>query len=48
MDVDSDEEQEEIEGVSDLDYNVVAPQPAQMGAHTPARSESSINNLDDY
>jgi hypothetical protein len=48
MDIDSDEEPEEIEGVSDLDYDVVAPQPAQMGAHSPARSESSVNNLDDY
>jgi hypothetical protein len=48
MDVDSDEELEEKEGVSNLDYEVVAPQPAQMGAHSPARSESSINNLDDY
>jgi hypothetical protein len=28
MDVDSDEEPEEIEGVSDLDYDVAAPQPA--------------------
>jgi hypothetical protein len=48
MDVDSDEEPEEMEGVSDLDYEVVAPQPAQMGAHSPARSESSVNNFDDY
>jgi hypothetical protein len=48
MDIDSDEEPEEIEGVSDLDYGVVIPQPAQMGAHYPARSESSVNNLDDY
>jgi hypothetical protein len=48
MDVDSDEEPEVIEGVSDIDYDVVAPQPAQMGVHSPARSESSVNNLDDY
>jgi hypothetical protein len=48
MDVDSDEEPEEIEGVFDLDYEVVAPQPARMGAHSLARSESSVNNLDNY
>jgi hypothetical protein len=48
MDVDSDEEPEEIDGVSDLDYDVVAPQPARMGAHYSAHSESSVNNLDDY
>jgi hypothetical protein len=48
MDIDSDEEPEEIEGVSDLDYDVVVLQPALMGAHSPARSESCVNNLDDY
>jgi hypothetical protein len=48
MDVDSDEEPEDIEGVSDLDYEVVASQPTRMGAHSPACSESSIKNLDDY
>jgi hypothetical protein len=31
MDIDSDEEPEEIDGVSNLDYDVVVPQPAQMG-----------------
>jgi hypothetical protein len=35
MDVDSDEEPVEMEGVSDLDYYIVAPQPAQMGVHPP-------------
>jgi hypothetical protein len=48
MDIDNDEELEEIEGVSDLDYDVVVPQPALMGAHSPARSESSVNSHDDY
>jgi hypothetical protein len=48
MDVDSDEEPDEIEGVSDLEYKVVAPQPGRMGAHSSAHSESSVNNLDDY
>jgi hypothetical protein len=48
MDADSDEEPEEIEGVSDLDYYVVALQPAHTGSHSPACSESSVNNLDDF
>jgi hypothetical protein len=48
MDINSDKEPEEIEGVSNLDYDIVAPQPALMGAHSPACSESSVNNLDDY
>jgi hypothetical protein len=48
MDIDSDKEPEEIEGVPNLDYDVVVPQPAQMETHSPARSESSVNNLDDY
>ena len=47
MDVDSEEEPEEIEGVSDLDFEAAAPQPAQMGAHSPVASEASINNLND-
>jgi TolA-binding protein len=34
MDIDSDEEPEEIEGVSDFDYDVVASQPALMGVST--------------
>ena len=48
MDVDSEEEPEEIEGVSDLDFEAAAPQPAQMGAHSPVASEASVNNLDDF
>jgi hypothetical protein len=48
MDVNSDEEPEEMEGVSDVHYYVVAPRPAHMGAHSPGRSKSSVNNLDDY
>jgi hypothetical protein len=48
MDIGSDDEPAEIEDISDLDYDFVVPQLAQMGAHSPARSESSVNNLDDY
>ena len=48
MDVDGEEEPEEIEGVSNLDFEVAAPQPAQMGAHSLVANEASINNLDDF
>jgi len=48
MDVDEEEEPEMIEGVLDLDFEVAAPQPAQMGAHSPVASEESVNNLDDF
>ena len=48
MDVDGEDEPEEIQGVSDLDFEVSAPQPAQMGAHSPVASEASVNNLDDF
>lgn len=47
-DVDSEEEPEEVDGISGLDYEAEAPQPAQMGAHSPAHSKSSVNNLDDF
>ena len=44
----SEDEPEEVQGVSDLDFEVAAPQPAQMGAHSPVASEVSVNNLDDF
>ena len=48
MDVDEEEEPEEIEGYSDVDFEEADFQPAQLGAHSPVASESSINNLDDF
>ena len=48
MDVDGENEPEEIQGVSSLDFEVAAPKPAQMGAHSPVASEESVNNLDDF
>ena len=45
MDVDGKDEPEEIQGVSDLDFEVAAPPPAQMGAHSPVASEASVNNF---
>jgi len=48
MDMDEEEEPEEIEGYSDVDFEEADPQPAQLGAHSPVTSESSVNNLDDF
>ena len=48
MDVDKEEEPEEIEGFSDMDFEEADPQPAQMGAHSPVSSVASVNNLDDF
>ena len=44
----SEDEPEEVQGVFDLDFEVAAPQPAQMGAHSLVANEASINNLDDF
>jgi chromosome segregation ATPase len=48
MDVDGEEEPEEIEGYSYVDFEEADPQPAQMGAHSPVSSVASVNNLDDF
>jgi hypothetical protein len=48
MDVDEEEEPEEVEGYSDVDFEETDSQPAQLGAHSPVASESSVNNLDDF
>ena len=48
MDVDEEEEPEEIEDFSDVDFEEADPQPAQWGAHSLVASESSVNNLDDF
>jgi hypothetical protein len=48
MDVDGEEDPEEIEGVSNLDFEAASPRPAQLGAHSPVASEASVNNLDDF
>lgn len=47
-DMDVDEEPEEIQDVSSMDFEGAAPQPPPMGAHSPVSSESSVNDLDDY
>ena len=48
MDVDDEEEPQDLQGVSELDFEEAAPQLAQMGAHSPVSSEESVNNLDDF
>jgi chromosome segregation ATPase len=48
MDVDGDEEPHEMEGVSEIDYEVGSPLPPPQGAQSPVRSESSVNDLDDF
>jgi len=45
MDMD---EEEEPEGYSDVDFEEADPQPAQLGAHSPVASESSVNNLNKF
>ena len=47
MEVDG-EEPEEMQGVSGMDFDAVAPQPPPMGVHSPVSSESSVNDLDDF
>ena len=42
------EEPQEVQGVSGLDTMSGVPMPPPQGAHSPVRSEASINNLDDF
>ena len=42
------EEPQEVQGVSGLDTVSGVPMPPLQGAHSPVRSESSVNNLDDF
>ena len=43
MQVDGEEEPQEIQGVSEMDFEEQAPQPMPIEAHTPAASEASVN-----
>ena len=43
MQVDGENEHQEIQGVSDLDFEEQAPQPALVKIHSPAASEASVN-----
>ena len=42
------EEPQEIQGVSGLDTVSGLPMPPPQGAYSPVRSESSVNDLDDF
>ena len=42
------EEPQEVQGISGLDTTSGVPMPPLQGAHSPVRSESSVNNLDDF
>ena len=43
MQVDGEEDPQEIQGVSEMDFEEQALQPAPVEAHTPAASEASVN-----
>jgi len=43
MQVDGADEPQEIQGVSEIDFEEQAPQPAQVQTHSPAESEASVN-----
>jgi len=44
MQVDSEEETQEMEGVSDVDFEDHGPQPALIAPHSPIESEASVHN----
>ena len=43
MQVDGEDEPQEIQGVSEVDFEEQAPQPVQVETHSPAASEASVN-----
>ena len=43
MQVDSEEEPQEIQGVSEMDFEEHTPQPEPVEAYTSAASEASVN-----
>ena len=43
MQVDGEEEPQEIQGVSEMDFEEQAPQPMPVEAHSLAVSEASVN-----
>ena len=44
MQVDGEDVPQEVQGVSELDFEEQAPQPAQIKPHSPVSSEASVNN----
>ena len=43
MQMDDEKEPQEIQGVSEMDFEEQAPQPAPVETHSPAASEASVN-----
>ena len=43
MQVDGEDEPQEVQGVSEVDFEELVPQPAQVKTHSPAESEASVN-----
>ena len=43
MQVDGEEEPQQIQGVSEMDFEEQMPQPEPVEAYTPAASEVSVN-----
>ena len=43
MQVDGEEEPQEIQGISEMDFEDQAPQPAPVEVHTPVASKASVN-----
>ena len=43
MQVDGEEEPQEIQVISEMDFEDQAPQPAPVEVHTPVASEASVN-----
>ena len=43
MQVDGEDEPQEVQGVSEIDFEEQAPQPALVETHSPAESEASVN-----
>ena len=43
MQVDGEDEPQEVQGVSEVDFEEQAPQPALVETHSPAESEASVN-----
>ena len=43
MQVDGEDEPQEVQGVSEIDFEEQAPQPVLIKTHSPAESEASVN-----
>jgi len=44
MQMDIEDEPQEVQGISELDFEEQAPQPAPIETHSPVSSEALVNN----